>query len=268
MSNTRRPSGSSSQSPQSTPRATQVVVAVVALLCVVAVSAIAAALHGKGGTTPAATGGISTAPSSPAPSTAASSAPAGRLHCTQAPAPNPKPQSFKSAPSAALAQHATWVASIVTNCGDIRMQLDGKAAPQTVASFVFLARKGFFDKSPCQRLTTSGLYVLQCGDPTGTGTGGPGYGFGIENAPKQGAYPAGTVAMARTASPTSNGSQFFVVYQDTALPTQGGGYSIFGKVTKGLGIVKALAQTGVTGGGADGAPAQPISILHVHVKKA
>jgi peptidyl-prolyl cis-trans isomerase B (cyclophilin B) len=268
MSNTRRPSGSSSQRPQSTPRATQAVVAVVALLCVVAVIAIGLALRGSGSTTPTASGGVSTAPASTAPTSASASAPPSSMHCSTAPAPNPKPQSFASAPSASLAGRATWDALIVTNCGDIRMQLNGRAAPQTVASFVFLARKGFFDGSPCQRLTTSGLYVLQCGDPTGTGTGGPGYGFGIENAPKHGAYPAGTVAMARTASPNSNGSQFFVVYKNTALPTQGGGYSIFGKVTQGLGIVKALARTGVTGGGADGAPAQPISILHVHVKRA
>jgi peptidyl-prolyl cis-trans isomerase B (cyclophilin B) len=158
--------------------------------------------------------------------------------------------------------------TLATNCGDIRLRLDGKAAPQTVSSFIFLARKGFFDKSPCSRLTTSGIYVLQCGDPTGTGTGGPGYGFGIENAPRHGDYPTGTVAMARTNSPTSNGSQFFVVYKDTALPTSGGGYSIFGRVTKGLGIVKALASVGVTGGATDGPPAQPISILHMSVKKA
>jgi peptidyl-prolyl cis-trans isomerase B (cyclophilin B) len=245
-----------------------VIVALVALLCVVGVSAIALALPGNGGGTPAAAGSTSTAPSSAAQSTAPSSASPSTLHCTPAPAPNPQPQSYKTAPSPALAARATWDVLITTNCGDIRMKLDGKAAPQTVASFVFLARKGFFDKSPCQRLTTSGLYLLQCGDPTGTGTGGPGYSFGIENAPKQGAYPAGTVAMGRTSSPTGNGSQFFLVYQDTALPTQGGGYSIFGKVTKGLAILKALAQAGVAGGGTDGAPAQPIGILHVHVKKA
>jgi peptidyl-prolyl cis-trans isomerase B (cyclophilin B) len=266
MSNTRRPSGSSSQRPRSTPPATQAVVAVVALLCVVAVTAIGLALRGSDSTTSTASTGISTAPSSTAPTSA--SAPPSTMHCTTAPPPKAKPQTFASAPSAALSEHASWDALIVTNCGDIRMKLDGRAAPQTVSSFVFLARKGFFDDSPCQRLTTSGIYVLQCGDPTGTGTGGPGYGFGIENAPKDGAYPAGTVAMARTSSPNSNGSQFFVVYKNTALPTQGGGYSIFGRVTQGLGIVKALSRAGVTGGGADGAPAQPISILHVHVKKA
>ena len=81
------------------------------------------------------------------------------------------------------------------------LDLDGKKAPQTVASFIFLARKGYFDNTTCHRLTTSGLYVLQCGDPTGSGSGGPGYGFGIENAPKAGDYPAGTLAMARADQP-------------------------------------------------------------------
>jgi peptidyl-prolyl cis-trans isomerase B (cyclophilin B) len=147
------------------------------------------------------------------------------------------------------------------------MSLNGKAAPQTVSSFVFLAQKGFFDDSPCHRLTTSGIYVLQCGDPTGSGGGGPGYSFGIENAPANGDYPTGTVAMARASSPNSNGSQFFMVYHDTKLPTQGGGYTIFGTVTSGLKILDQLAAAGVVGGGSDGSPAQPISILNVSVQK-
>ena len=89
-----------------------------------------------------------------------------------------------------------------------------------MASFVALAKSGYWADSPCHRLTTSGIYVLQCGDPTGTGTG-PGYAFGVENAPKDGAYPAGTLAMARTSDPNSNGGQFFIVYKDTdaARPT-------------------------------------------------
>jgi peptidyl-prolyl cis-trans isomerase B (cyclophilin B) len=268
MSNTRRPRGASSTSRQTSTRLTQVVVVAVALLCVLAVIGLGLVLRGNG-TTSSASGALNSTLTGSGPSSAAASSSASPtgLHCTAAPAPNAKPPSFKSAPHASLAGRATWDATLVTNCGAIRMQLDGKAAPQTVASFLFLARKGFFDDSPCHRLTTSGLYVLQCGDPTGTGTGGPGYGFGIENAPKSGNYPTGTVAMARSTSPNSNGSQFFLVYQDTALPTNGGGYSIFGKVTKGLDIVKALARGGVAGGGSDGAPAQAISILHVSVKK-
>ncbi len=104
-------------------------------------------------------------------------------------------------PPKSLAAGRTWTATVATTCGTMTFTLDGKKAPQTVASFIFLARKGFFDNTPCHRLTTSGLFVLQCGDPTGTGSGGPGYEFGIENAPATGDYPAGTVAMARETAP-------------------------------------------------------------------
>jgi peptidyl-prolyl cis-trans isomerase B (cyclophilin B) len=188
-------------------------------------------------------------------------------NCTEAPTPPANPQQFSEPPSESLAENATWEATITTNCGPIVLELNGKAAPQTVASFLFLAEKKFYDDVPCHRLTTAaqGLEVLQCGDPTGTGGGGPGYGYGIENAPKDGSYPAGTVAMARTADPNSNGSQFFIVYGDTTLPTDGGGYSIFGTVTKGLQIVEAVAGQGLAADGT--APKQPISILNVSVKK-
>lgn len=157
-------------------------------------------------------------------------------------------------------------ATIRTTCGDVVVELAAAQAPQTVASFTFLAEQGWWEDSPCHRLTTSGIFVLQCGDPTGTGRGNPGYGYGIENAPADGTYPAGTLAMARTQDPQSNGGQFFVVWEDSQLPTQGGGYSIFGRVTEGLDVVRAIAAQGVEGGAADGAPAQPVSILEVEVE--
>jgi len=207
---------------------------------------------------------LPTPPASSAPTTP-SNLPA--LNCSKAPAvPGPGPQ-FAKPPKASLAENAVWRVTLQTNCGPIVMDLDGKVAPQTVASFLFLAQKHYFDDSPCHRLTTAaqGLYVLQCGDPSGTGTGGPGYGFGLENTPKDGSYPTGTVAMARTADPNSNGSQFFIVYQDTTLPTDGGGYSIFGNVVKGLPIVQAVAARGLAAD--QTAPAQPISILHVDYAK-
>lgn len=160
---------------------------------------------------------------------------------------------------------ATVPATIETTCGDIELELYAADAPQTVASFAFLAQEGYWADSPCHRLTTGSIYVLQCGDPTGSGSGNPGYGYGIENAPETGAYPPGTLAMARTQDPESNGGQFFIVYADTQLPVEGGGYSIFGQVTDGLEIVEALAAEGTDGGGADGAPAQPVSILSVSV---
>ncbi|MEO5745476.1 MAG: peptidylprolyl isomerase, partial [Terracoccus sp.] len=139
-------------------------------------------------------------------------------------------------------------------------------APQTVASFNNLAAEGYWAPSPCHRVTSEGIYVLQCGDPTGSGSGGPGYTFGIENAPKDGVYPAGSLAMARTQEPNSNGGQFFITYEQSKLPTDGGGYTIFGKVTKGLDIVKKIAANKATGANpADGPPVSPISILSVNV---
>src|SRR5690606_29725852 len=114
-------------------------------------------------------------------------------------------------PDPSLAEARTWSATLRTSAGDIALELDGEAAPQAVASFVTLAQEGWFDATDCHRLTTSGIYVLQCGDPTGTGTGGPGYDFGpIENAPADDVYPAGTLAMARQSeNAESMGSQFF-----------------------------------------------------------
>ncbi len=208
---------------------------------------------------------ITSPPNSPPPATFTTPSNLPALHCTKPPALPAKPQQFAKPPSKSLAQNATWRATITTNCGPIVLVLNGKAAPQTVASFVFLSQQKFYDDVPCHRLTTAGLYVLQCGDPTGNGSGGPGYGYGIENAPADGSYPSGTVAMARTSDPNSNGSQFFIVYGDTTLPTDSGGYSIFGKVVKGLPIVQAVAAQGLASDGA--APQQPVSILHISVTK-
>ena len=105
-------------------------------------------------------------------------------------------------PDAATAEGKTFVATLTTNCGDIEVTLDGTKAPQAVASFVQLANQNYWLNSPCHRLTTAPtLKVLQCGDPTGTGQGDPGYGFAVENAPKDGSYPRGTLAMARTSDP-------------------------------------------------------------------
>lgn len=185
------------------------------------------------------------------------------LHCAKPPqAPTSAEQ--EKLPSKATAQGKTFTAVLHTNCGDITFELYGDKAPQTVASFLQLATD-YWNDSPCHRLTTQGIYVLQCGDPTGTGSGNPGYGFGIENAPKDGDYPTGTLAMARSTDPDSNGGQFFIVYADTQLPTDGGGYSIFGKVVDGMKIVNAVAKAGTNDPDGNGAPTQPISILKVTV---
>ena len=141
-------------------------------------------------------------------------------------------------------------------------------APCTTNSFRHLAEAKYFDGTSCHRLTTNNIFVLQCGDPTGTGSGGPGYQFGEENVPADGEknYPAGTVAMANAGSGT-NGSQFFLVYKDTTLPP---GYTIFGTITKGLDVVQKVADAGSddSNGDGDGKPKLPVTIETVTVGKA
>jgi peptidyl-prolyl cis-trans isomerase B (cyclophilin B) len=228
---------------------TALVVGLSVLLCIAAIAYLA--YRGGGGSSEP-----TAAHATPAPGT-----------CNQPPSTPSTASTYASAPDPSLAQASTWTATISTNCGNITLQLYGDKAPQTVASFVFLAQHGYWKDSPCHRLTTSGIFVLQCGDPTGSGSGDPGYQYGIENAPPNGSYPVGTVAMARTSDPNSNGGQFFLVYKNSRLPTVGGGYSIFGRVTGGMDIVQRIAKAGVAGGLTDGAPAQPISILNVSVRK-
>ena len=150
-----------------------------------------------------------------------------------------------------------------TNCGDIVVTTVGPKAPITITHLATLAKGGYFDYSLCHRLTTQGLYVLQCGDPTATGSGRPNFTYGDENLPAAAVnnYPAGTVAMANS-GPGTNGSQFFLVFADTTL---GANYTIWGTITEGLDIVKAIAKAGVKGGGADGPPKQTIAINRVTV---
>ncbi len=137
-------------------------------------------------------------------------------------------------------------ATMTTDRGVITWSLATDAAPCASGSIISLASQDFFDDTPCHRLTTEGIFVLQCGDPTGTGSGGPGYEFAEENL-EGASYPRGTVAMAKTSAPGTTGSQFFLVYQDSELPPQ---YTPVGTITAGLDVLDAVAA-----GGAE--PARP-----------
>jgi peptidyl-prolyl cis-trans isomerase B (cyclophilin B) len=155
-------------------------------------------------------------------------------------------------------------ATISTDQGELTLELLAEDAPCAVASFASLSRQDFYAGTPCHRLVTEGLSVLQCGDPTGTGTGGPGYVFDEENL--EGAtYPRGTVAMAKTQAPGSSGSQFFLVFADTELPPE---YTPFARITGGLEVLDAVAEAGAadpdptTG---NTAPNQPVQITGVEV---
>jgi peptidyl-prolyl cis-trans isomerase B (cyclophilin B) len=145
---------------------------------------------------------------------------------------------------------------LMTTRGEIDIQLDRASAPCAVQSWDYLISKKFYDKTPCHRLVNQGIYVLQCGDPSGTGSGGATYKYKEENVAKA-SYGEGVVAMAKSQEPGSTGTQFFIIYKDSS-----GGlskdYSVVGKVTKGLEIVKRVAAGGL---GADKtAPKLPIGI--------
>ncbi|MGO9156234.1 protein kinase domain-containing protein [Mycobacterium sp.] len=169
-------------------------------------------------------------------------------------------------------------ARIVTNQGDIGVQLDNGKSPCTVNSFVSLAQQGFFDNTQCHRLTASStMSVLQCGDPKKDGTGGPGYEFANEyptdqyppgdpNVRDPVIYPRGTLAMAHSeanSGPNTNGSQFFIVYEDSQLPPKS---TVFGTVDDaGMAIVDKIAKAGVVDGAEDGAPITMVTITSVRL---
>jgi peptidyl-prolyl cis-trans isomerase B (cyclophilin B) len=187
--------------------------------------------------------------------------------CTTASSQKPSEQQFDAEPKVTT-DPVDYTATIVTNCGTIVATLDGKAAPHTVNSFAFLAAKHFFDNTPCHRLTTSGINVLQCGDPTGTGTGGPGYTIPDENL-KGATYPVGTVAMANS-GPNSGGSQFFLVYGPSERVLNSyASYTPFGTITEGLDVLRKIAAAGVdnSNGPGDGHPVQPVVIESFTVTK-
>ncbi|MBX7434064.1 peptidylprolyl isomerase [Mycobacterium sp. Y57] len=163
-------------------------------------------------------------------------------------------------------------ASMETNQGNIGLQLDNGKSPCTVNSFASLAQQGYFNNTPCHRLTTSdSLSVLQCGDPTGEGTGGPGYQFADEYPADQYqpddpalmqpvVYPRGTLAMAN-AGPGTNGSQFFLVYRDSQLPPN---YTVFGTIDEtGLATLDKIAEAGTADGGPDGPPKLDVTVKSI-----
>ncbi|KAA9134530.1 peptidylprolyl isomerase [Microbacterium caowuchunii] len=166
-----------------------------------------------------------------------------------------------TAPPAEPDRTGTVTASLSTSAGDIGIALDADSAPCTVGSFIALSEQGYYTDTTCHRLTTSGIYVLQCGDPSATGRGGPGYSYADELDGSE-AYPAGTVAMAN-AGPDTNGSQFFLVYEDTQLPPS---YTVFGRMdAEGLAVVRGIAAAGAAGGAPDGPPAEPVTITAVTI---
>jgi len=148
-----------------------------------------------------------------------------------------------------------YSAVITTSLGKITVALDTKETPITTNNFVFLAREKFYNNHIFHRVIEG--FMIQGGDPLRNGTGGPGYQFANEPITKE--YTRGVLAMAN-AGPDTNGSQFFIMHQNTPLPKD---YVIFGAVTEGLEVVDKIATTEVNGE----SPVKPVVIKTILIKE-
>ena len=197
-----------------------------------------------------------TAGSAPAPAAAAGPADCGFVPAVPA-------DRFKGIPTFDPAKAAQpYIVRMFTTQGVITMRALTDKAPCTTFSFRFLAERHYYDRTHCHRLTVERIFVLQCGDPTGTGSGGPGYSFNDENL--EGAtYPAGTVGMAN-AGPNTNGSQFFFVWQDTTLRPA---FTPFGMVIGGMDVLRRIAAAGQDDQNrpGDGYPNKFVEFRHVSI---
>jgi peptidyl-prolyl cis-trans isomerase B (cyclophilin B) len=201
-------------------------------------------------------GSTQTSPAATAEATTTPSPPAAATTCTYRPRPDVAVGRHVGFPPSDPGRLPTG-ATIHTNRGDITVALTGESTPCTVNSFAHLARTHYYEDTACHRLTTQGIFVVQCGDPSGTGTGGPGYVYANEHLAGS-TYPAGTVAMANS-GPDTNGSQFFFVYGDTKL---GPDYTVLGHITGGLEVLRGVATGGAQPAG-DGRPKLALKITSI-----
>ncbi|MFB9689981.1 peptidylprolyl isomerase [Amycolatopsis plumensis] len=218
-------------------------------------------------------------PTSPVPSTPVT-LPGGRapmpkrakpladpMTCAFTPDPSaPAPKKVALPPDGPAPSSGTVDVRLATTAGDIGLTLDRALAPCTVVNFLSLARQGFYDGTSCHRLSvTTGLQMLQCGDPAGDGTGGPGYTIRDEVFPEL-TYGRGVLAMAKTTAPDSGGSHFFLVFGETDIPPE---YTVFGSIDDpGLQILDAIARAGIDPakpgiGDGSGPPKKPVTLTHV-----
>ncbi len=175
---------------------------------------------------------------------------------------NPDLKDVGAPPTGKAPAKGTQTMTLDMNIGVVEIEVATAKAPCTAQSMTYLANKNFFDNTKCHRLVTDGIHVLQCGDPSAKGTGGPSYKFAEENKPDKTDYsqnyPEGTVAMAKAQAPGSTGSQFFLVWGETPLP---GDYTILGKITKGLDLIKKVGAEGATEADANGLTAPKSEVI-------
>ena len=189
---------------------------------------------------------------------------AGPRGCRDVTAPRPKPDGGQRRPRTRLDPSKTYEVRFETSCGSFTVRLDVKTSPRTSASFVALAKRGFFDDTVFHRIVPG--FVIQGGDPTGTGTGGPGYST-VDKPPQDTTYTTGVVAMAKTGAepPGTAGSQFYVVTgQDAGLTPE---YAVLGKVTKGIEVTQRIGELGDPASGGAGTPTQAVVIEKATVRE-
>jgi len=195
------------------------------------------------------------------------SGPTADVSCTAPPLPPTAFPTFTAAPDASVAAGSSWVADVRSTCGDLTFRLDGRRAPRSVASFVTLARAGYWTDSVCHRLTTepAPTAFLQCGDPSGRSTAEPGYDLPLENVPADRTYRVGDVGLARGDGFPGTAGEFFVVHRDFTVPAGAPVYSLIGRVTSGQEVVQHIAGLGGEDFRSDGPPFTSISVLSVGV---
>jgi cyclophilin family peptidyl-prolyl cis-trans isomerase len=205
----------------------------------------------------------SSAPAASAAPSSAGSASGSSPGCTYTPA-GEAAKPVNPPPTTDVLTSGTVTFTLAMTGGPVKVTLDRSKTPCTVNSFASLAQQGYFDGTKCHRLADSGIFVLQCGDPTGTGSGGPGYAFADELTGKE-SYKRGVVAMAN-AGPGTNGSQFFLVWDDSTSLDRQPNYTIFGQMdAASRDVVAQMAGEGQDGSNPDGTgkPNNPSEITKV-----
>ncbi len=191
----------------------------------------------------------------------------GPTECPAADGSSDRITTFSEAPPMCIDTAASYTATLATTAGDITVELDAAAAPETVNNFVVLSRYHYYDGTPFHRIIPG--FVIQGGDATGPspGLGNPGYLIAEEPPAEPGgdetAYEIGSFAMAKSAGPNATGAQFFIVTGPAgeALPPE---YSLFGQVTNGMDVVTAIESIPTTGSPQD-APTEEIYINSVTI---
>ena len=169
-------------------------------------------------------------------------------------------------PPTAILKRAPRLITIFTNCGTIKIRPFFREAPLTITALTALINSGYYNQTQCHRLSTRGIFWIQCGDPTATGLGEPGFVIKDENLPGQtdDNYPKGVVAMSNFGMPDTNGSQFLMFYENTTLLSPNN--TIWGEMVSGMEIIEFIAKGGVRGGNVEGVPSRKLVIERITVR--